>query len=264
MVVTASCAQEPEKPRVVKAGEVTHGKKTVAQTLGQLERRVALLEQTATRAPAPAAAPAARAPDASLPDRSGPDRRIGVPSPGRTGPASAPGNEPVHRAVVSPAKCACPAGPRGAVGPPGPPGLAGKDGEEGKVGPPGTAGPQGPRGLQGPPGVQGIPGPAGGRGPEGPPGAYGSKRQVYGASARLVLGPGLTGAAVAACRGQRDLLVSGSCMASPSWLGALGQTGATDTAAQNRAASWRCEYRNLSTQRSIQISTRVFCIERRK
>lgn len=263
----AGCPQPEQKPRVVRAGEVTHGKETVAHALGQLERRVALLEQTAKtlarqKAPAPVKLTVKAAPDASPPAAAaGPDAGT-PPTPAAAGPASptavargpltSPGN------VVRPRRCQCPPGPTGDRGPAGPPG---KNGEVGAAGPQGTPGPQGPRGLQGPPGVQGVAGPAGLRGPQGPPGIYGSKRQVYAASARLQLGAGLNGAVVAACRGPRDLLISGGCAAKPSWLATLGQSSAAGLSPLNRAASWRCEYRNLSRQRTIQISAQVFCVK---
>ena len=257
--VQADCAQERQQPRVVKAGEIKHGKKTVAHTLGELERRVALLEQTSETAAAPA--PASSPPDASVsPDRA---TKEAAPTAART-PTDPTKPSPASRVSIQPHKCACPAGPPGEPGPRGLPGAQGETGETGSEGPRGNPGPQGPRGLQGPSGVQGIPGPSGPRGPEGPPGAYGNKRQIYRASATLALGPGLNGAAVAACRGTRDLLVSGSCKATPSWLGALGQAGATDLKPLQKAASWRCEYLNLSRQRTIQISARVFCIKRQK
>ena len=267
VVAALACTPEPQKPRVVKAGEVKHGKKSVAHALGELERRVALLEQE------PSSTPGASTPDAGvLPDNSRREAaqataKAPPTSPAKappTSPAKAPPTSPASRALVQPDKCDCPAGPKGEPGPAGPTGPPGTDGETGAVGPHGSPGPQGPRGLQGPAGVQGVPGPSGPQGPRGPLGAYGSKRQVYRASGKLALGPGLNGAAVAACRGPRDLLVSGTCAANPSWLGALGQAGAADIGTPNRAASWRCEYRNLSRQRVIQISARVFCIKRTK
>ena len=253
----AACAQERQQPRVFKAGEIKHGKKTVAHALGELERRVALLEQTSRQIPS--SAPAVSPPDASV----APDQAAREAAPAKV-PSASTKPSPTSRALIQPDSCACPAGPQGEPGPRGLPGPPGKEGETGSEGPRGNPGPQGPRGLQGPSGVQGIPGPSGPRGTAGPPGAYGTKRQVHGASATLALGPGLTGAAVAACRGPKDLLVSGSCAATPSWLGALGQAGAADLELPHKAASWRCEYRNLSRQRTIQISARVFCIKRTK
>jgi len=249
--------QKPQKPQVVQSGEVKHGKKTVAHSLGQLERRVALLEQTAHPPPVKVKA----GPDASAAPDAGTGPATPPAAPAKVPPATA---SPASKIAVTPDRCDCPAGPKGDPGSAGPAGPAGKDGETGAMGPRGVPGPQGPRGLQGPPGIQGIPGPSGPAGPRGPLGAYGSKGQVYRASANLKLGAGLNGAAVAACRGARDLLVSGTCAASPSWLGTLGQAGAKDLEVPHKAASWRCEYRNQSRNRAIQITATVFCIKRRK
>jgi hypothetical protein len=67
---------------------------------------------------------------------------------------------------------------------------------------------------------------------------------------------------VAACRDARDLLISGYCGANPAWLGSLAQSGAVDAEAAGSAASWRCEYRNLSSQTSLALQAGVFCIKR--
>jgi hypothetical protein len=116
--------------------------------------------------------------------------------------------------------------------------------------------------LQGPQGIQGQPGPAGPAGPEGPAGGYSRKRDVYRASGKLTIGPGLSGAVVAACRDVKDLLVGGHCGAAPAWLGGLGQSGSIDVESAGAAAAWRCEYRNLSTSSPLAISATVYCIKR--
>ena len=120
LIPLAGCPQPEQAPTKVKAGEVIHGKKTVAHSLGQLERRVALLEQTAktlTRPKPPLtkkkkvkAAPDAAAPDASTPDAGANSSPAGdrAPAPATVAsePAAAPGN------VVRPDRCACPSGPK--------------------------------------------------------------------------------------------------------------------------------------------------------
>jgi hypothetical protein len=77
-----------------------------------------------------------------------------------------------------------------------------------------------------------------------------------------VVGPGLSGAVVAACRDPKDLLISGYCGASPAWLGALGQAGAVEAEVAGSAGSWRCEYRNLSNQSPLTLQAAVFCVKR--
>lgn len=227
-------AEPPPKPP--SADRVRHGDASVAQTLRRLERRLARLEKEGA---CPDAERVARA-LASTPglDLKGPQGVSGPPGP--AGPAGPPG-------------------PLGPLGPAGPEGPEGPPGPKGALGPPG---PQGPQGLQGPQGVQGPAGAVGPAGPEGPPGGYARKDQVYEASGRLAVGPGLTGAVVASCREAKHLLLSGACAASPSWLGSLGQAGAVDPQALGRAAAWRCEYRNTSTREALSIEARVYCVTR--
>jgi hypothetical protein len=69
-----------------------------------------------------------------------------------------------------------------------------------------------------------------------------------------------TGAVVAACKDKDHLLVSGSCVADPGWLGRLSQAGAVDVGNRNRAASWRCEYFNISDRSELSIQANVHCV----
>ena len=250
----SSCTPERQPPQVM-AGEVRHGPTTVALALSGLERRVRRLEQDRrTRRLIPTAATPA-VPDAGTAPGVSPDSAA-VPDVAVAPLAAAP-----TRAMVQPVKCSCPQGPRGASGPPGALGPQGTMGQPGAPGPRGDPGPQGPRGLQGPPGIQGVVGPAGRQGPQGPPGAYGSRRQVYSATARLTVGQGQHGAVVVACADPLDLLISGNCAADPVWLGALGWAGAAELERVNRSASWRCEYRNLSSRRTLQIRSTIYCVK---
>ena len=231
LALTTCVARKSPEPE---SSQVQHGAKSVAEVLQTLEQRVKTLEaRPAWPDGAALAVYLSTLPGLAIPGPPGP--------PGPAGPAG-----PTGKGDPGPAG---PAGPRGEAGPPGP---------RGEVGPPG---PQGTQGLQGPQGIQGPPGPAGPRGPEGPAGGYSRKREVYRATAQLSIGPGLSGAVAAACRDANDLLISGHCGATPAWLGALGQAGATD-ADSTTAAAWRCEYRNLSAHNSLMINAAIFCVKR--
>jgi hypothetical protein len=233
IAVAAGCV-ERKPPPPIQAQQIMRGRSTLEQSLLDLETQVARLAARPTW------------PDASLLAgylASAPGLLI----PGPPGPAGPPG----------------PLGPPGKE--PGLPGPAGSRGEAGPAGPRGEGGPPGPQGtqgLQGPQGIQGPPGPVGPRGPEGPAGGYSRKRDVYKATAQLSIGPNLSGAVAAACRDIKDLLVSGHCGATPAWLAALGQGGAVDVESTSAAASWRCEYRNLSSRNTLTINAAVFCIKR--
>jgi len=150
-----------------------------------------------------------------------------------------------------------PQGPQGPEGPQGPAGKGGKPGIEGAMGP---RGPQGPQGLQGPQGVAGPQGPRGPQGLQGLAGGYSNKKQVYEAAATFRLQAGLTGAVVAACRGEKDLLVSGYCRATPSFLAVLQQAGALDVNNPKKAAVWRCQAQNRSSKASLDLVATVYCI----
>ena len=232
----AACREPTPPPPKPNADQVAFGETNVAGALRVLAQRLALIEKNGTW-------PDARRIAAALAAHPGADLR------GPAGPAGPPG----------PAGPAGPVGPRGEIGPVGP---AGATGPAGLRGAPGPAGPQGTQGLQGPQGIQGPAGPKGGRGVEGPAGGYADKRAIYHANAQLRLGAGQTGAVVAACRAGKDLLISGACQLQPVWLGALGQAGAINVADPRRAASWRCEARNLSPGQPVQITARVFCLPR--
>lgn len=242
----AACTRQRQQ-RPLRSGEILHGGGSVAQKITAMERRLHSLEQK-QRAAATVARVTAPKPDARPPADA--DARVKVAA---ASPAPA----------VAPAACTCAAGAAGkpgAPGPAGPAGPVGPAGEAGATGLSGQPGGQGPRGLQGPPGVQGVPGPRGVQGLAGPPGTYGARAQLYRASGRLTLSAGLNGAVVATCRKTTDLLISGGCAAEPPWLGALGRTSAVDLATKDRAAGWRCEFRNLSATRAITINAAAYCV----
>ena len=228
VLVVVGCTREPPTAQQIRVGS-----STVAKEIVELSRRVKQLERGSMREAEQVARALAKMPGLNL---SGPTGRTGPPGP--PGPAGPPG--PREVGPLGPAGETGPAGPRGPVGPPGP---------------------EGPQGLQGVQGIQGPPGARGSAGPEGPAGGYARKDQVYRATAQLEIGPHLSGAVVAACRSIKDLLISGHCGASPSWLGALGQAGGVDLEVK-QAAAWRCEYRNLSDRSPLSITATVYCIKR--
>jgi len=240
VLLLAGCPRAKEAPKPPPkpptADQLAFEKTTVAQALTELKRRISKIETGGTM-------PDAKKIAHNLAAIPGLDLRGPIGPAGPIGPPGPQGEKGV-------------AGP---IGPQGAPGELGPPGPKGSLGPPG---PQGPQGLQGPQGIQGPAGAKGPAGPEGPPGGYTHKRQVYRASAALKIGPGLSGAVVAACRSGKDLLVSGSCHAQPAWLGALGQAGATEMSGKTPAA-WRCEYRNLSRRESLTINALAFCIGRK-
>jgi hypothetical protein len=234
VTLAGACPGKPSAP--LESRELKHRGESLERVIAMLERR---LKEVETRGTMPDARRVAQAlalvPGGSI---AGPQGLTGPPGPkGDPGPRGDPGP-------------AGPVGPRGEPGPPGP------------QGPGGPPGPQGQQGLQGPQGIQGPPGPAGPAGPEGPAGGYSRKRDVYRAGGQLSIGPGLSGATVAACRDPKDLLVGGHCGASPAWLGALNQSGSVDVDALGSAAAWRCEYKNLSRTTPIAITATVYCVKR--
>jgi hypothetical protein len=177
---------------------------------------------------------------------------IGVGFSGLSGPPGPPGPS-------GPPGPPGPTGLQGAAGPRGEPGPAGDPGQPGPPGPLGTPGPQGPQGVPGPQGIQGVIGPPG---PTGPAGGYSQKKGIYRGNGQLSLGPGLSGAVIATCENEHDLLISGACIANPAWLGMLNQAGAERVEAVSHPSTWRCEYRNLSDQSQLAISATVFCLPR--
>jgi len=236
LTATGGCRKAPPPAERVEAQRVRVGSTDLAQALARIEARLRELETHGSRVDAERVARAlAATPGLDLHGPAGPA--------GPSGPAGPPGLK----------------GDPGPAGPPGPRGEPGPPGPQGPVGPPG---PQGQQGLQGPQGIQGPPGPAGPAGPQGPAGGYSRKRDVYKASAQLSIGPGLSGAVVAACRDARDLLVAGHCGATPAWLGALGQAGAVEAESPTSAAGWRCEYKNLSGRSPLAIAASAFCVKR--
>jgi hypothetical protein len=124
----------------------------------------------------------------------------------------------------------------------------------------GTQGPQGVRGEQGTQGIQGPRGVQGPVGPKGAPGAYSTKADPYVKRGALAIGPGQYGAAVAACRDRRDILITGGCRATPAWIGYLTQVGPQHLTTAQQAATWRCEYRNISPSTTLQVHAEAYCI----
>ncbi len=116
------------------------------------------------------------------------------------------------------------------------------------------------QGTQGPQGLQGPRGPQGPAGPKGDPGAYATKADPYVRRGKLTIGPGQYGAAVASCRHPRDVLITGGCRARPAWVGALTQATPENMLDKQARATWRCEYRNVSAQITLQATAEVYCI----
>lgn len=208
--------------------------RTVREVIDDLTRRLSKIERHGTRPDAVAVARAL----AKLPDQElrGPRGTQGPPGPpGPIGPTGPPG----------------PKGPAGELGPAGPRGLRG---------PTGPSGPQGIQGSQGPQGLQGPRGPQGPVGPKGHPGAYATKADPYVRRGHLTIGPGQYGAALARCRDPRDLLITGGCRAKPAWVGSLTQSAPENLTNKQQPAAWRCEYRNVSAQTTVQATAEIYCI----
>jgi len=220
--------------RLVFPGGEGRPPQTLREVIDDLRARLARIEQHGTRPDAEAVAGAlARRPELELR--------------GPRGPRGPPG----------------PPGPVGPKGPPGPKGPAGEVGPAGPRGPRGPAGPKGPQGVQGTQGPQGLQGPRGPQGPAGPkgdPGAYATKADPYVRRGKLTIGPGQYGAAVASCRHPRDVLITGGCRARPAWVGALTQATPENMLDKQARATWRCEYRNVSAQITLQATAEVYCI----
>ena len=212
----------------------------IERVVGELDTRLARIERegAGVDVTAVARALAALGPDAGVRGPDGPQ--------GPEGPAGA----------VGPAGPEGVAGVAGAQGPPGPIGPAGARGERG---PAGAVGPQGVQGIQGPQGLQGPQGVQGPAGPPGPPGAYAGKNDLIRREQRVVVGPGLAGAAVVRCDRATDLVVTGGCSADPAWLAQL--VGAQPFGLLDRAvqAGWRCDFRNTSDRSEVEIAAEVYC-----
>lgn len=152
-----------------------------------------------------------------------------------------------------------PAGPAGVVGPIGPSGALGPVGARGELGasgPPGSQGIQGLQGSQGLQGTQGIQGPAG---PVGPEALLSNKSDFQRHEKRIEVGPSLIGSAVAQCKQPTDLVLSGGCAVSPIWQAGLVITAPFAVSDRRNIGGWRCDYRNLSADKEIQIVAEVYC-----
>lgn len=149
-----------------------------------------------------------------------------------------------------------PKGPKGDQGPVGPRGPAGPRGEIGKPGPPG---PQGIQGLQGPQGIQGPQGPQGPKGPVGPPGAYSAKEDLTRRAKKIAVAAGLVASAVVSCDRVSDLVITGGCSAQPIWSAQLINNAPFGMADRRVKAGWRCDYRNTSSKKTIEVTAEVYC-----
>jgi hypothetical protein len=98
----------------------------------------------------------------------------------------------------------------------------------------------------------------------GPAGAYAAKADVVRREARISVGPSLTATVIASCDRAADLLVTGGCYAEPLWLGQLVSARPLAVGDGGAAASWRCDYRNTSTQTSLDAVAEVLCIRPRE
>lgn len=154
-----------------------------------------------------------------------------------------------------------PPGPEGPIGPIGEQGPLGPSGPSGERGPPGPPGPQGIQGLQGPQGLQGTQGNQGPEGPQGPASALDTKPDMHRREARILVGPGLVGSAVAKCEQPIDLVIAGGCSATPVWRAALAASLPFSVADPRLAGGWQCDYRNQSTESDITVIAEVYCVQ---
>lgn len=154
-----------------------------------------------------------------------------------------------------------PPGPEGPIGPSGQQGPLGPSGPSGERGPPGPPGPQGIQGLQGPQGLQGTQGNQGPEGPQGPASALDTKADMHRREARISVGPGLIGSAVAKCEQPRDLVITGGCSAAPVWRAALAASLPFSVSDPRLAGGWQCDYRNQSTESDITVIAEVYCVQ---
>jgi hypothetical protein len=209
---------------------------SLAARVVELEARVAQLQAEGTEIDAQKVAKALRATGADL---TGP--------PGPAGPRGAFG----------------PTGPEGPEGPAGPKGPPGPEGARGDRGIPGPPGPQGIQGLQGPQGIQGQQGPQGPQGPIGPASLLARKSDLSRRESRITLGPGLVGSAVVECEREADILLTGSCRATPTWQALLLSSGAKAAHNMGQRALWHCDYRNQSSKNEVEVLAEAFCIPAR-
>jgi hypothetical protein len=221
----ASCAQKKQKPdeRIPE----------LEQRLGTLEGELEHIRKTGTQMDAKRVA----------------KELAEVGDPELTGPEGPPG----ERGIAGPPGPEGPIGPVGENGPPGPLGA------RGDVGPAGPSGPQGIQGLQGPQGLQGTQGTQGPVGPPGPSALLSNKEDLLRREARISVGPGLVGSAVAKCEQAGDLVVLGGCKASPMWRAALINSASFSANDPRSAGGWSCAYRNQSTESEIDIVAEVHC-----
>ena len=181
---------------------------------------------------------------------------INNPSPHLVGPPGSQG----QRGFEGPAG---PVGPEGALGPLGPSGALGPVGARGEKGVAGPAGPQGIQGLQGPQGLQGTQGTQGPKGPTGPEALLSNKSDYHRFELRIQVGAGLIGSAVAQCRQSTDLILSGGCTVSPIWQAGLIISAPFAVADPRHQGGWRCDYRNLSTEKEIEVVAEVYCLPKK-
>ena len=174
--------------------------------------------------------------------------------PGLAGPLGPPGERGI----------AGPPGPEGPIGPEGPKGPVGPLGAKGNIGPAGPTGPQGIQGLQGPQGLQGQQGIQGPEGPRGPAALLSSKEDLLHRDARITVGPGLVGSAIVQCEQPTDLVITGGCQASPTWLSSLLVSTSFSVNDPRSPGGWRCDYRNQSTELEIQIIADLHCARAQK
>jgi hypothetical protein len=154
------------------------------------------------------------------------------------------------------------AGPKGPVGPQGPVGPRGPEGPRGEIGKPGPPGPQGIQGLQGPQGIQGPQGPQGPKGPTGAPGAYSAKEDLTRRAKKIAVAPGLVASAVISCDRPSDLVITGGCSAQPIFSAQLINAVPFGMSDRRVKSGWRCDYRNTSSKKTIEVTAEVYCVRK--
>jgi hypothetical protein len=87
----------------------------------------------------------------------------------------------------------------------------------------------------------------------------GAKEDLQHHEARIQVGPGLVGSAVAKCPHPTDIIVIGGCSANPMWRAALVASSPFSASNTSSQAGWRCDYRNQSSESEITVTADLWC-----